>query len=578
MDATKDPAAAIGEFHRAMEDQRTYLVGYEQPSEALAYETLRTLDDLFCRDLMEPKRHLERTERQFRRISTWGINHALRRIVPRVPRDTFFQDFPSHKTVHEQADDFVFNCGILELAERFEAWLRDGILTAELRIHPDREGPGTRKVLLLRSAVESYFDEEIGLAGLRWASDQVHGADREWERSLEKRHRSLQRDLERRVILVDGWRPFYTSTQEIDRYFLQWARLYLRRIHSQDILAPEDTIGGRPFSEYIDVLTALSGRSQKNVAFAAILRARDRAVHIRNLLTTHLHRDTFLESLARELDATRIDVEKILASFVLTGENLDIHTRSGQATWAPLVQASAHTFIFPTYGLDINPFLFLFTDLRHRHEADWFRIANGRERRWIAEIETLFNDARWQTHGRNLRLRADGKDMTDIDFAAFRRDANELALFQLKWQHPIGMDNRGRRSAGKNLIEESNRWVECVISWLSRHGVDELTRRLGFKSSTSPSVHLFILGRYHAYLSGFETHDSRAVWSDWAHFQRAIVEEQGPTTVSKVAARLRLVVDRSRGRKTGESMMLPVGDLAVVLNPSSVPAAPDAEA
>jgi hypothetical protein len=578
MDATKDPAPAIGEFRLAIEDQRTYLIGYEQPSEALAYETLRTLDDLFCRDLMEPKRQLEKTERQFRRISTWGINHALRRIVPRVPRDTFFQDFPSHGTIQKQADDFVFNCGILELAERSELWLRDGILTAELRVHPDLEGPGTRKVLILRSGVDSYFDEEIGIAGLHWASDRVRGVDRAWERSLEKRHRTLQRDLERHVILVDSWRALYTSTQEIDRYFVEWARLYLRRIHSQDILAPEDMIGGRPFSQYVDVLTALSGRSQKHLAFAAILRARDRAVHIRNLLTTHVHRDSFIESLARELDGTRIDIENILASFVLTGENLDTHTRSGQAAWAPLVQASAHTFIFPVYGLDINPFLFLFTDLRHRHEGNWFRVANGREGRWIAEIETLFNDARWQTHGRNLRLRTDGKVITDIDFAAFQREANELALFQLKWQHPIGMDNRGRRSAGKNLIEESNRWVERVISWLSQHGADELTRRLGFESSASPSVHLFVLGRYHVYLSGFETHDSRAVWSDWAHFQRALVEDQGPTTVSKVAARLRLVVERSRGRKTGESMALPVGDLTVILNPSSIPVAPDAEA
>lgn len=43
-------------LRRALQVQRAYLSGYEKPSEPIAYETLRTLDDLYCRDLMEPMR------------------------------------------------------------------------------------------------------------------------------------------------------------------------------------------------------------------------------------------------------------------------------------------------------------------------------------------------------------------------------------------------------------------------------------------------------------------------------------------------------------------------------------------
>ena len=102
-------------------------------------------------------------------------------------------------------------------------------------------------------------------------------------------------------------------------------------------------------------------------------------------------------------------LDDILASFVLRGDNLELHAKGGQTVWAPIVQASAHALLLPVYGLDINPFLFLFTELRARHEKDWFRIANNRERRWIEEIERLFEGARWQTHRKNLRLRAGGK-------------------------------------------------------------------------------------------------------------------------------------------------------------------------
>ncbi|OQM77636.1 hypothetical protein [Manganibacter manganicus] len=47
--------AALAHLRKGLEDQRSYLFGYEQPSEVLAFETLRALDDLFFRDLMEPR-------------------------------------------------------------------------------------------------------------------------------------------------------------------------------------------------------------------------------------------------------------------------------------------------------------------------------------------------------------------------------------------------------------------------------------------------------------------------------------------------------------------------------------------
>ncbi|RUU60285.1 hypothetical protein [Mesorhizobium sp. M2C.T.Ca.TU.002.02.1.1] len=563
-------SAALKRLREAIDEQRAYLGAYEQPSEPLAYETLRAIDDLFCRDLMEPARPIQADERRFRALSTWGVNHALRRIVPKVadPRPT--RVFPSHGVIQAQADDFIFNCAALELGGRFEGWLRDGILTGELRRYPNPVRPGMTDILVLKSALSSISDEEIGRAGLRWASNLTMAKDRSWERRLIQRHKKIEPELRQNVELTDGWRMIYSSSREIDEYFMEWGRLYLRRIFSQDMIGLDDLLGGRPFSRYVEVLTTLSGQSQKHIAFAAILLARHPSLHIRNLLTTHGPRETFITSLAQSMDADRGEIEAILASFILSGDNLDVHTGTGDTAWAPMVQASKHSLLLPVYGLDINPFLFLLTDLRTRYEKDWFRVANNRERRWIEEIRSLFNGPRWQTHGRNLRLREAGKDLTDIDFALFDRKTNELALFQLKWQHPVGMDNRGRRSAGKNLVEASNRWVEAVLSWLDRHGVDELMRRLEFEASSSPSIHLFVLGRYHVHLTGFDAHDLRAVWSDWAHFRRTRVE--GPRrSISQTKAALRSTLDRSRANKKGESLMLPVGSIALLLNPTSEP-------
>jgi len=176
-------------LRKALEVQRAYLSGYETPSEPIAYETLRTLDDLFLRDLMEPERSVDTVDRQFRDISAWGVNHALSRIVPKTPLRGSFRDFPSQPTIQAQANDFVFNCATLGLSERFEGWLREGILVGELRLQPRSERDGIGDILVLRSVAPSYSDEEIGLAGLRWAGEQTLVEDRNFDLMLEERHR-----------------------------------------------------------------------------------------------------------------------------------------------------------------------------------------------------------------------------------------------------------------------------------------------------------------------------------------------------------------------------------------------------
>lgn len=571
MDSGEYERDPLRRLQAALKNQQDYLSAYEQPSEVLTYETLRAFDDLFFRDLMEPTRAVDESDRLFRTISTWGVNQALRRIVPKPPTTKKFKDFQSRETIQAQADDFIFNCAGLELGERYEGFLREGVLAGKVRRHEHPDSGDPMDVLILRPALPSYSDEEIGMAGLRWSSALTWVNDRGQERQLERRHRKLTRDLERRVYLSDGWKPIYSSTPELNDYFLEWARLYLRRIYSQEMIAPDDVIGGRPFSRYLEVLSALSARSQRHIAYVAILRARHPEAHIRNLLTSYADRDAFICSLARYMDADREEIEAILISLILAGENLEVHTRSGDMARAPIVQASTETLILPNYGLDTNPFLFLLTDLRARYEKDWFRIANHREKRWIDEINGLFEGPRWQTHCRNLKLRSDGKIETDVDFAVMDRKTGELALFQLKWQQPIGADNRARRSAGKNLIEESNRWIQTVSSWLDRYGVEELRLRLGFEGAVG-SIHLFVLGRYHAHFTGFDNHDRRAVWSDWAHFQR-MRAHRTRRSISQLASDLRSAVAQSRSNKKGESLMLPIGELSVVLNPTSVPEA-----
>lgn len=553
-----------------MAQQRLYLEDFRRPADVLTLEVLRSLDDLFMADLMEPSRAKPPNQSEHRSIASWGVNHALSRVLPLDLEARPFRYLASSPATQDRADDFLLDCGVLHLAERYEVWLRQGILTGALRSLPADAGPGPREVLVLKSAADSHYDEDVGRAGIRWASSLAMARRAGHEARLNARTRKLTREMEGCIGVYEGWGLEFYSTPDIDAFFGEWARLYLERIYAQDLLGPEDMLGGRPFSRYLEVLTELSARSQKQIAFAALLKRRRPDLHLRNLLTAWSPRDALATYVARRLDADRLEIEEILNCLTLSPENAPAHLAAEGTVWAPLVRTGQNAVVLPVYGLDINPFLFLLADLRSRHQRDWSRVANNREQRWIDELKPLFAPPRWSVRDRPLRLREGKLDKTDIDFAAYDAKTSELALFQLKWQQPVDVDDRARRSAGRNLLDESNTWIEEVSAWIDRHGLDELVARLGFKPLQTPDTKLIVLGRYHAHYTGFDLRDTRAHWSDWAHFRKARLE--GPRrSVGATLDALGKDLARSRAGKRVESRMLPVGDLGVVLNPLAEP-------
>jgi hypothetical protein len=171
---------------------------------------------------------------------------------------------------------------------------------------------------------------------------------------------------------------------------------------------------------------------------------------------------------------------------------------------------------------------------------------------------------------RNLRLRDGAKTITDIDFLAYDTRNEELALFQLKWQHPVGVDNRMRRSAGKNLVAEGNRWIQSLHCWLSAHGIAELSRRAGIAVKPDARALLFVVARYNAFFPGYTALDERAVWADWNHLMK--VRLQNPdASVSQIAKTLKEQADEIASSFPGESYAVPIGDLAIILDPTSEP-------
>jgi hypothetical protein len=387
--------------------------------------------------------------------------------------------------------------------------------------------------------------------------------DRQKEKALELRHLEILPSLIN--YLRSNTPPEEPPFNDVDDYFREWAVLYLRRISFRDMLDDNDHFGGRPYSAYIAVLEALSAISQQRLCYAGLCNADDPKVGIRNLMTGGVFRDDLVEGVANFLQATRESISDILDHLTLSPENSKEHLKRGMPTLAPVVRISQDFVVLPMYGLELNPFSFLWTELRRRYEKEWFEAANRRESRWISQLREQFPSPRWRCMD-GVNIKRDGKVVTDIDFVVYDADCSSVIFFQLKWQQPIMSDDKLRRNNASSLVRDSNRWIVEVLDWIAAVGINGVKERLSIKTDEMLSIHLVVLGRYHAHFTGAEDHDLRAVWCDWGNFLRQRTNTPCVSALEFVAL-LRESVEQAIKHVEPESFFFPLGDMIVLLNP-----------
>lgn len=556
----------------ALEKERAYRDVYGPASEPMAFEIARAADSLLMGDLLgfAPKGKLDRMELFIRE---WGINDALARTIPLEQGSAPFRLFPSRPENQAQVDDFLFSCGAIRLGEKMLAWLREGLVSGDYREHHDPD-MGSLKVLVLTTADPSLGDEIVNRAWLRWEADGAVRAGRSREAALAAEHRKLEPQLARTCSLMRDAFPVYDEAYALMDLFEEQGAHYLERMFGRDLFGPDDVIGGFRFCDYLAAIRVLSGMQHLHLAVFRILRARHPSLDIRNLLAWPCSVEITAGLVARRLDCSVEEAARLLDPLTMSGVNAARHGAVGDPVWPALIRASRDTFIHPLFGLDVNPHLFLLTNLRHDHRGDWDRAANGREGRWQSELAELLDGSRYdQVRAKGLLLRKDGRHLTDIDFAAYDRGSGDLLLVQLKWQHPFDADDKTRRSMARNLVEGGNQWTEAVTGWLAEHGPEEMVKRLGFTLGASPRPCLLVLARYGAQFSGRADRDKRATWTSWPHFKKAW-RHAGRKSARDLAHFIRRDVTEAKRRHKGVTTTFKVGGLGVLLNPSRVPSAP----
>lgn len=566
--STPSPIDALS---AALHEQRAYRDRYGPASEPIIFELTRAADDCLMRSPlgMSPRSSIDKMALAIREH---GINDALTRMLPLELSDERFKLFPSLAPNRAQCDDFLFSCGSIRLGEKMIAWLREGLISAEYRELND--GDRLLKILILRTADPSLGDEIVNRTWLRWDAEAKVRAARDRETKLMAVYRKIETELEQICHLAQGRFPSYDEAYRYIGTFEEMGDYYLDRMFGRDMLGPDEMIGGAAFKEYLGAIRVLSGMQHLHLAALMILRRRHPDVEFRNLLAFPTAVDFTHELIARSLGCSADHAERLLAPLTLSPFNAARHQATGEPMWPALIRASRDFYIHPLFGMDINPHLFLLTNLRGDQRGDWDKLSDGREKRWQAELVDLLEGSRFTAvRSSGYMLREGKRDLTDIDFAAYDPASGDLLLVQLKWQHPFDGDEKVRRSMAKNLADGGNKWTAAVLDWIETNGAEELLRRLGFVLGARPKPRLFVLARYGAQFSGRGTHDARAVWTSWPHFKKAW-RHAGRKSARDLARFIQRDARDVKRQSKGLAATFTIGDLCVLLNPTRVPSRP----
>lgn len=560
-----DPLAAL---EAAVARQADEVATYSSPSAAKTLELVRAIDRVVMGELLDRPDMVARS-RELHAIMGWGVAHALAAVLPRAGDDPPLRLFPSLPEAQGRVDDLLFASGALSLGERMLSWLRQGLVEGRYR-ELGGDGVDAMAVLELRTLDPSFGSEAIGRSGLRWEGEGAIRRGRRWEEDLVRRWKGVKALVDRGSRLVAGHLPACEVDDEVLALFEEAGRHYTERMPWRDLLAPDDLVGGMPFGRYVEALQVISGLHHLHVDVMQLLRQRHPDIELRDLMTWPMPTDVLIRLIEDRVGVDSASARRLLDALTLDRDDLPDPVAGCDQPWPALIRLSDRVRLQPMFGLDVNPYLFLLAKLRRLHREEWDEAANRREHRWQEELRRLVEGPRWRVNARGTNLTENGRRITDVDFSAYDPTSGDLLLFQLKWQHPFGSDEKARRSMAANLVGECNKWVGLVSDWLDRNGAAEMASRLSFRVEAPPRPRMVVVGRYNAWFGGSSDRDGRAAWTSWAHLRKAWLHV-GDKGARALAARLVRDAAEARARHRPPAMMVPVGGLGVILNPSKGP-------
>ena len=350
-----------------------------------------------------------------------------------------------------------------------------------------------------------------------------------------------------RTLLTDLVYPFrthfigYEADPTLDFYFFGHAYTDMLLAKGYDTFHFSTTFGGITFSNFKLAATFIVSVGMKHRAFVRALMEKVPSIRVEDVLTVSVETPGFLEGLrdfineygqqfTGHVPVTDEDVRMVFDVLSISRRNLALLERPG-APIPPLIQCSDGHVIRPLAGATSDEvMLFLLNALQHNFPKDYDRAQRAREGVMQRALEKAVRETLPELEYRgNIKLRQNGKVLTDLDLVIVEPSSDRVVLVQLKHQDPYGADLATMLARTGRLNQQVGDWLRKVRSWLSAASPSAVRATLRLPSgSSTPKVSLLVLTRHYAHSLRKVVDGDDAMFANWNQLATATASLQEP--------------------------------------------------
>lgn len=327
----------------------------------------------------------------------------------------------------------------------------------------------------------------------------------------------------------------YDTDPTLDNYFFALASHEVSLQEGYDTYNYAVKFGGISVQQYMLALKYIVSLSIKHEYFAEALVKKHPEVKLENVLTISADVYPFIESLRDAVnyfgsgyeDFEEIDLNQATQIFnVLTCSRDCLDLIDAPGSPHPLsIRCSETGVIRALFGAHSEPVRYLLESLRYHYPKDYNKNQGNREASLQRAIRRVLNEAFQELdYLPNVRMRLDGRVLSDIDLVVLDKKAGTVLLFQLKHQELYGSDLYSKYVRNDRLKNEVRDWMFAVNSWISTLGKEGVKKALQLKNDWAQDLQIFrvVISRHVAYpLKGIVNGEDSA-YANWPQFFNSI--------------------------------------------------------
>lgn len=325
----------------------------------------------------------------------------------------------------------------------------------------------------------------------------------------------------------------YDADPLLDEYYFQIAWSDLRSEPGFDSFNELREFGGITYLKYTLAAACIISLCRKHEAFCQRMVKKHPEIRMEDILTISADRAGLIASIREALNlvgrkflhyttTTEEQAEQIYEIIAVTPRNADL--LDGAFPALPCIIEFANGGIVQSLAGRYRQMEFLLGALRRAYPREYDAHQQLREGSFQTAVEGLLGSSFPNLEmRRNIRLRKEGRELTDVDLAVIDLQQGHLLLIQLKFQDVTRGDFRVEASRMGRFRDESVRWLDTVSLWLS--STDEQTLRSTFRIPRGMRINRIrklILARHHAWSLRSVRLDDDTVFASWNQLINAV--------------------------------------------------------